>query len=345
MSDSSKRRKRENSSDVMVQFKQKYLPFIGPIHADDSEYCFGVLGHNGSGNETLVKGLLRVNDTVLEKCGNDDRVIVVDVKKKEVLAVEGVDLGGLKHNEIVDLNVDGERWEGDVLNDEPCGWGVVYDKNNRMVYEGFRVGEANVCYGVVYFSDISVVEYEGEWCGGKRWGRGTQYDRNGCVVFKGEWVNDTHLERKVGITPGNDSLIHNHIEVLVVSNGCKSWSLGSFDLSGVTYLKELRIGDECFNSVNEFKLIGLKYLETVMIGKKSFSISEKGKDYNRRFYVKNCPRLKTLNIGYRSFSDYKVIEIESVDALESLRIGDDSRYSSNFYGASLELRSVFGVMK
>ena len=141
------------------------------------------------------------------------------------------------------------------------------------------------------------------------------------------------------------TLPNNTIGVLVVSNGCKSWSLGSFDLSGVTYLKELRIGDECFNSVNEFKLIGLKYLETVVIGKKSFSISEKGKDYNRRFYVKNCPRLKTLNIGYRSFSDYKVIEIENVDALESLRIGDDSRYSSNFYGASLELRSVFDVMK
>ena len=141
------------------------------------------------------------------------------------------------------------------------------------------------------------------------------------------------------------TLPNNTIGVLVVSNGCKSWSLGSFDLSGVTYLKELRIGDECFNSVNEFKLIGLKYLETVVIGKKSFSISEEGKDYNRRFYAKNCPRLKTLNIGYRSFSDYKVCEIENVDALESLRIGDDSRYSSNFYGASLELRSVFDVMK
>ena len=141
------------------------------------------------------------------------------------------------------------------------------------------------------------------------------------------------------------TLPNNTIGVLVVSNGCKSWGLGSFDLSGVTYLKELRIEDECFCSVNEFKLIGLKYLETVVIGKKSFSISEEGKDYNRRFYVKNCPRLKTLNIGYRSFSDYKVCEIENVDALESLRIGDDSRSSSNFYWASLELRSVFDVMK
>lgn len=141
------------------------------------------------------------------------------------------------------------------------------------------------------------------------------------------------------------TLPNNTIGVLVVSNGCKSWGLGSFDLSGVTYLRELRIGDECFNSVREFKLNGLKYLETVVIGQKSFSASEKSENYNRRFYVKNCPRLKTLNIGYRSFSDYKVCEIESVDALKSLRIGDNSRYSNNFYWASLELRSVFDVMK
>ena len=97
--------------------------------------------------------------------------------------------------------------------------------------------------------------------------------------------------------------------------------------------------------MREFKLNGLKYLETVVIGQKSFSASEKSENYNRRFYVKNCPRLKTLNIGYRSFSDYKVCEIESVDALKSLRIGDNSRYSNNFYWASLELRSVFDVMK
>ena len=77
-----------------------------------------------------------------------------------------------------------------------------------------------------------------------------------------------------------------------------------------------------------------------MIGKKSFSISEKGKDYNRRFYVKNCPRLKTLNIGYRSFSDYKVIEIENVDALEAIEIGDLNKWSYNFMYASLELKSI-----
>ena len=50
-----------------------------------------------------------------------------------------MDLRGIKHKESVDLSVDGNRWEGDVLNGEPLGWGVMYDKDNHVMYEGFRV--------------------------------------------------------------------------------------------------------------------------------------------------------------------------------------------------------------
>ena len=105
--------------------------------------------------------------------------------------------------QVLDLNDDGERWEGGVLNDEPYGWGVLYDSENRMVYKGFRIGEVNVCYGIQYYSDIQKMEYEGEWCEGKRWGRGTQYDRDGNTVFSGEWMNDRRMETRVVITIDN----------------------------------------------------------------------------------------------------------------------------------------------
>ena len=51
-----------------------------------------------------------------------------------------------------------------------------------MVYEGFRVGDMNVCCGRCFYADIEKVEYEGEWCEGKRWRKGAQYDRYGEVV-------------------------------------------------------------------------------------------------------------------------------------------------------------------
>ena len=56
--------------------------------------------------------------------------------------------------------------------------------------------------------------------------------------------------------------------------------------------------------------------------------------------MKNCPKLKSLKMGRYSFSDYSVIEIENVNALEVIEIGDVNSNSGNFAYASLELKSV-----
>ena len=82
-----------------------------------------------------------------------------------------------------------------------------------------------------------------------------------------------------------------------------------------------------------------------MIGENSFTKlkNSRGDDPNRHFYVKNCPKLRELKMGRYSFSDYTVIEIENVDALESIEIGNAiilSVISYNFWYASLELRSI-----
>ncbi|KAK8825730.1 hypothetical protein WA577_000900, partial [Blastocystis sp. JDR] len=130
---------------------------------------------------------------VMELCLN--RVIEVSVDSHELLRVNGEDVKGIEHARVLDLSDDGERWEGDVLNNQPCGWGVLYDSEGEKKYEGFMIGEVNVCYGTRYYSDIQKVEYEGEWCGGQRWGRGIQYDRSGSMVFDGEWMDDEQLSK------------------------------------------------------------------------------------------------------------------------------------------------------
>ena len=147
----------------------------------------------------ILKGIMRLEDGVIVEYGSRGRSVWADVNKKELLEVEGVDLSEMKRNEILDLSVEGDRWEGDVLNGNPCGWGVLYDKDNRMMYEGFRMGDVNMCYGRTYYSDMSRVEYEGEWREGLRWGRGVLFDRNGVIVYDGEWLNDDPLEKRVEI--------------------------------------------------------------------------------------------------------------------------------------------------
>ena len=107
-------------------------------------------------------------------------------------------------------------------------------------------------------------------------------------------------------------------------------------------LASIQIGDESFMYVDEVKLIGLRGLESVEIGMNSFTQHKNsyGNDSNRHFYLKNCPKLKSLKMGRYSFSDYTVIEIENVDALEVIEMGELNEESGNFYYASLELKSI-----
>ena len=127
------------------------------------------------------------------------------------------------------------------------------------------------------------------------------------------------------------------VVTMIIDNGISESGFTEFDLSRFSQLKSLVVGNHCFSYVNEVKLIGLSELESVEIGMNSFTQHKNsyGNDSNRHFYLKNCPKLKSLKMGRYSFSDYTVIEIENVDALEVIEIGVYS-----FYYASLELNSI-----
>ena len=131
-------------------------------------------------------------------------------------------------------------------------------------------------------------------------------------------------------------------ELTVPSNSMNDASLTVLDLSRFKRLKKLVIGDESFVNVNETRLTGLYSLESVEIGMNSFTQhkNDDGNDPNRHFYLKNCPKLKLLKMGRYSFSDYTVIEIENVNALEMIEMGELNEVSYNFRYASLELKSI-----
>ena len=283
---------------------------------------------------------------VMELCLNG--VIEVDIASHTLLRVNGEDVKGIEHNQVLNLSDDGERWEGDVLNNQPYGWGVLYDSENRRAYEGFRIRGVNVCYGTQYYSDIQKVEYEGEWFDGMRWGRGVQYDRTGKIMFDGEWVNDDNqIEKRVVLNEENQ-LLHSHIEELIVeSNSRNGIEWRALDLGFISHLRLFKVGDECFENVDEVKLIGLSKLERVVIGKNCFTKRKNscGNDSTRHFYLRNCERLRELKMGRYSFSDYSVCEIENVPSLEVIEMGELNEKSFNFLYASLELKSDCERMK
>ena len=133
-----------------------------------------------------------------------------------------------------------------------------------------------------------------------------------------------------------------HVGAIVVSDSCcNDVVISLLDLSVLMNLRELKVGSESCMLVDEVKLIGLSELESVVIGMNSF-VEDKnsyGGLSEGSFYLKDCPKLRSLKIGRYSFNGYTVIEIESVDALETIEIGHLNYESGNFYSAPLELKS------
>ena len=129
---------------------------------------------------------------------------------------------------------------------------------------------------------------------------------------------------------------------IIIDNGVGNADFTVLDLSRFSHLKTLEIGVHCFPHVNTVKLIGLSELESVVIGRNSFTKSNYSwsSSSSRHFYLKNCPKLKSLKIDRFSFFDYGRIEIENVDALEVIEMGDLNEESTNFRYASLELKSI-----
>ena len=136
--------------------------------------------------------------------------------------------------------------------------------------------------------------------------------------------------------------------IVIASNCCNDSELNMLDMSRFVNLRELKVGDDCFENVNEVKLIGLNQLKSIVIGKNSFTKCRNGWPCyysNRHFYLKSCERLRELKIGRYSFSDYSVCEIENAPSLEVIEMGELNETSRNFWYASLELKSDSQRMK
>ena len=240
----------------------------------------------------------------------------------------------VEHNRVLDLNDEGDRWDGDVMCNQPFGWGVLYDSENRKAYEGFRIGDKNVCYGTRYYSDIQKVEYEGEWHEGVRSGHGIQYNRNGEVMYDGYWVNDEHMETTVIMK--ERILLHNFITTLKIEGDwtMDMWLSESF-FSMLPDLELLMIGDNCFSYQSWLVIKGMNNLKRITVGNNCFT--QRSRDYgccpDSYFIVVDCPQLRSIEIGNRSFLEYGNCEFRNLPSLEEMEFGN-----SCFHWASLELR-------
>ena len=253
----------------------------------------------------------------IKRSDEENQVVVTDLKTHEMRVYDGDDWKESEQDGVgcIDLNVNGKRWEGGVKDGKPFGYGELFDEEGKKEYEGFMVDGVKNCKGIEYYSDIGKVEYKGSFCDDKRFGRGVLYDRNGIVEYNGLWKNDM-----VYSSYSNDSTIDNLTESVTIGD-CLFNNREHFIPSYYMHsLKRIVIGNECFGKVRVFELDGLNELESVLIGGNSFRIDI----YIRMdgsYRIVNCPKLKSIQIGYHSFEDYHSFELNNLPSLQSIDIG------------------------
>ena len=98
-----------------------------------------------------------------------------------------------------------------------------------------------------------------------------------------------------------------NVEVIEVKNGmCNNEAFEEWSMEEYVRLRELIVGDECFQFVKDLKIVGLNALEKVEIGKECFCKANGGV-----FEMRNCEKLKSVKIGDGSFVSVVSVVFES----------------------------------
>ena len=102
-------------------------------------------------------------------------------------------------------------------------------------------------------------------------------------------------------------LLDESVELIEVKKGvCNDESFDEWSMEEYVRLRELIVGDECFQFVKDLKIVGLNALEKVEIGKQCFYKASGG-----AFEMRDCEKLNSVKIGDGSFVGVVSVVFES----------------------------------
>ena len=299
--------------------KTSFLNSLFDHPSDDSMILYDLSKESGY-------GVLRS----VEKCyeiqwiPNEYRVIEVDLISHGVRGYQNNKLIDVHcDQDVMDLDVNGRRWEGSVRKGKPFGYGILYNEEGQKTYEGFMIDQTRICFGREYYNDIEKVAYVGCYFDGKRFGYGVLYDRNGVVDYDGIWKYDKPYQSETG-----GHIIDNHIDSIEIGNKLESYLSAFIHPCSFDSCKRIVIGNFCLKAIHSFRIVGWRQLETIKIGNNSFTMMK----YPMTVFsfgnkggicrIENCPKLRVLLVDSYSFTDYDTIELANLPSLESIEIGD-----------------------
>ena len=102
-------------------------------------------------------------------------------------------------------------------------------------------------------------------------------------------------------------LLDESVELIEVKKGvCNDEVFDEWGMNEYVRLRELIVGDECFQFVKDLRIVGLNALEKVEIGKQCFCKASGGV-----FEMRECEKLKSVKIGDGSFVSVMSVVFES----------------------------------
>ena len=266
-------------------------------------------------SEILINGNIREI-----RCDKEEKWMKVWSFSGKSTKWDELDVANLRRGDTIDLNENGERWEGDSLNGNPFGYSCIYNSDNQLIYSGFIYEGLKVCYGIELYGDVSLVEYEGEFNKGMRYGNGKLCNKKNELIYEGEWymnnpseIKSIRIEREL-----KEEDIHFGLEEIEIGKECLD-NLECFKLIGYDHLKTLIIHENslkrmncfCIEDCNELVCVNFEADNSISNDNDLETSKEKYNKLQRVFRIMNCRNLKDLYVSEGWFRYFNSAEINS----------------------------------
>ena len=121
-------------------------------------------------------------------------------------------------------------------------------------------------------------------------------------------IEPVNTTGRVIVKNDDDFVLDENVEWIEVKKGvCNKEAFEEWDMEEYMRLRELIVGDECFQFVRDLRIVGLNALEKVEIGKECFCNANGGV-----FEMRDCEKLKSVKIGDGSFVSVTSVVFESM---------------------------------
>ena len=143
-----------------------------------------------------------------------------------------------------------------------------------------------------------------------RCGWGIKYDKNGSILYEGPWHLGNNSANLIVPSNCNDRKVFSSIvKELIIGDFCYN-DITSLRFGNNSDLERVVIGNKCFCNVRYCLFEGCMKLKSITIGDASF-VSERRRRTSS-LIIRDCKELNLIDIGGKSFLKYDNFMLQSI---------------------------------